>query len=234
MDRNSRYFYASGAISLSLFAIIVSLFIFMITSEEVKHFALTKDNYISVSVDMSLLKSRDLTAKNTTKEESSPKEVDIDDLFSDLWTQGVKEQKDTQKITSKRRLEEIKRKIKSSDVKSVESISKIVQNIDSKELSEDSSKKSTALEVNKYLAKIQALVYNYFYPPPNSQGNSVKAIIELSAIGKVIDFRILTYSSNKYLNDECDKIKDRLMNVVFPENPDKTSGTYTITLISEE
>ena len=97
-----------------------------------------------------------------------------------------------------------------------------------------SSKTSTASEVNEYLAKIQALVYEYFYPPQNSQGNSVKAVIELSAIGKVYDFRILRYSSNSELNSECDKIKERLSTVVFPKNPDNTSGTYIIILTSKE
>jgi len=68
---------------------------------------------------------------------------------------------------------------------------------------------SSANEVNEYFAKIQALVYEYFEPPQNSQGYSVRAVIELSALGKFIDFRILDYSANIALNEECDKIKDR-------------------------
>lgn len=234
MDKNSRYFYISGLISLSFFAIIVYLFIFMLTSKEVKNFALNKDNYITVSVDMSLLKTKASSKKQVKKQDDTTKEVDVDDLFSDLWTKGVKAPEKTKKEDNKRRLTEIQKKIKSSDKNNVDSISKIVQNLDSKELSQDTSNRSTALEVNKYLAKIQAIVYSHFYPPPNSEGNSVKAIIELSPTGKVIDFRILTYSSNSYLNDESDNMKSRLMNVVFPNNPDNVSGTYTITLISKE
>ena len=66
------------------------------------------------------------------------------------------------------------------------------------------------------------------------QGNSVTAVIELSSIGKVIDFRILTYSDNEALNRECDNIKDRLDNVLFPENPSGRSGLYKVKLISKE
>ena len=107
-------------------------------------------------------------------------------------------------------------------------------NINTKEMSDEASSESKAFEVNEYLAKIQALVYKYFYPPANSQGNTVKAVITLSAIGKVQDFRILNYSVNKSLNDECDKVKNRLLNVVFPKNPQHVSGTYTIILTAKE
>ncbi len=93
---------------------------------------------------------------------------------------------------------------------------------------------STANAVNEYLAKIQALVYENFVPPPNSQGHTVKAVIELSAIGKVMDFRILTYSANSSLNDECDKIRDRLIGVLFPANPQNKSGSYIVMLTSKE
>jgi len=129
---------------------------------------------------------------------------------------------------------QIQKKITKSDENRVESISKKVRNMNAPKVDIESVKTSTATEVNEYLAKIQALVYEHFYPPQNSQGNSVEAIIELSPIGKVYDFRILRYSSNSELNSECDNIKDRLMNIVFPENPDNTSGTYTITLTSKE
>ena len=129
---------------------------------------------------------------------------------------------------------QIQKKITKSDENKVESISKKVRNMNAPKVDIESVKTSTATEVNEYLAKIQALVYEHFYPPQNSQGNSVEAIIELSPIGKVYDFRILRYSANSELNSECDNIKDRLMNIVFPENPDNSSGTYTITLTSKE
>ena len=136
--------------------------------------------------------------------------------------------------TDKRVLDEIQRKIQKADANRAESISKKIQSMDAPKTEDESSKSSTATEVNEYLAKIQALVYEYFYPPKNSQGNSVTAVIELSAMGKVIDFRILAYSDNEALNRECDKIKARLGSILFPKNPDNSSGRYKITLISKE
>ena len=49
-----------------------------------------------------------------------------------------------------------------------------------------------------------------------------------------MDFRILTYSANPELNQECDKIKARLKGVVFPSNPDNRSFTRAINIISDK
>ncbi len=84
------------------------------------------------------------------------------------------------------------------------------------------------------MAKIQALVYDYFAPPPNSQGYSVKAVIRLGALGKVLDFRILNYSANEDLNKESDKMKEKLKGVVFPKNPQNKSNNYIIILKATE
>ena len=49
-----------------------------------------------------------------------------------------------------------------------------------------------------------------------------------------MDFRILNYSANSSLNDECDKVKNRLMGIVFPVNPEKKTGNYIIILTAKE
>ncbi|MCF6310100.1 MAG: TonB C-terminal domain-containing protein [Sulfurimonas sp.] len=212
----------------------------LVSSDKVKSFALKKDNYISVSLitpKISSNSAKKSVQKQIVKEKVKAvetKEIDIDNLFSDVWTKSIKKTEKTEKKVNKRRLLEIQKKINKSNENRVESISKKLQRMDAPKVKNESVKTSTASEVNEYLAKIQALVYEYFYPPQNSQGNSVEAIIELSPIGKVYDFRILRYSSSSELNSECDKIKDRLMGVIFPENPDNSSGTYTITLTSKE
>ena len=212
----------------------------LVISDKAKIFALEKDNYISVSVDMSIKKAKK-TIKNLpkaiTKESSTQikkEDVNIDNLFSDVWTKKIKSAKQVVKKTDNRRLQEISKKTKTAKDNKVQSVEDIFKNINTKETSDEASSESKAFEVNEYLAKIQALVYKYFYPPANSEGNTVKAVITLSAIGKVQDFRILNYSLNDALNAECDNIKTRLLNVVFPKNPDNKSGTYTITLTSQE
>ena len=41
-------------------------------------------------------------------------------------------------------------------------------------------------------------------------------------------------SANTYLNEECDKIKERLLGINFPVNPDNKSGNYIIKLTAKE
>ena len=212
----------------------------LVSIDRDKNFAIKKDNYISVSIVTPKVVSsgaKKSVQKKIKQENVTPpktKEINIDNLFSDVWTKSIKTTEKKVKKTSNRRLQEIQKKITKSDKNIVESISQKVKHTNAPKVNDKSSKTSTATEVNEYLAKIQALVYEHFYPPQNSQGNSVKAVIELSAIGKVYDFRILRYSSNTELNSESDKIKDRLTSVVFPKNPDNSSGTYIIILTSKE
>ena len=241
MDNKNSYFYISGFISLSLFIFFLVLFVLLVASpNNIQNFAMKKDNYISVSIDIPDIKQTS-SEKNikqpvieSTQTPKKSEDVNVDDLFSDVWTKSVKKSKQKPKKVDTRRFIELQKKIRKSKNKEVESLSKKVKSIENKKLDIENTSTSTALEVNEYLAKIQAIVYDNFYPPQNSHGNSVKAVIVLSSIGKVDDFRIFTYSSNTELNRECDKIKERLMSVVFPQHPDNVSGAYKITLTSKE
>jgi len=240
MDKSNKYFYISGFLSVTLFLSLLFIALYMLViSDKVKIFALEKDNYISVSIDMVVKKSKKIIKKspliiNEKDTSVSKKNVNIDNLFSDVWTKKIKNVDIKPKKIDTRRLQEISKQTKTAKQNKVSSVSDIFESIKTQEISDEESSESKAFEVNEYLAKIQALVYKYFHPPTNSEGNSVKSVITLSAIGKVQDFRILNYSANEALNRECDKIKSRLLNVVFPKNPDNKSGTYTITLISQE
>ncbi len=212
-----------------------SLVIFMmLSSTKIDIYALKKDNYISISLEVPKVQTSPKKSVVTPVAQESvveQKDVNIDDLFSDVWTKNIKKkkQKQKQKIDNKR-LIEIGKKSKKIDKESAKPALKKIN----AQKSDDTHKASTANEVNEYLAKIQALVYENFVPPQNSQGHTVKAVIELSSLGKVMDFRILSYSANSNLNDECDKIKKRLMGVLFPANPKNKSGNYIVELTSEE
>ncbi len=209
----------------------------MISSSSINEYALEKDNYISISMDIQPKNSK--SAKKSlqpTPIESSvseiPQDVDVNDLFSDVWTKKIQKKKIQPKDS--KRIKDIQKKIKTTHANSVESISEKLNELDSSKSNEENSPSSTANEVNEYLAKIQALVYRYFNVPPNSEGYSVIAYIELNAIGKVMDFRILTYSANDALNAEVDRIKDRLKSVVFPINPQNKSFSTKVILKSKE
>lgn len=249
MDNNKLLFYASGVFSLAFFFLFLSLFAYMMFGDsKQEHFALKKDNFISVSIDLATTSSKnsqdtvDKTVElpqNTSEvnEELSEdvQDVDVGDLFNQVWTKDItKEKVKEKKPEDKKRFQEIQKRLKKSEKKEQVSVTKKLQELAQE--SESSSKSSTSSGdvVNEFRAKLQALVYQHFHPPQNSQGHSVRAVIKLSASGKVLDFRILNYSANQALNNECDNIKIRLMKVQFPSHPDNVSGNYIIILKAEE
>lgn len=235
---NNLYFYTSGLISLALFFLFTAVvFLMMLSSPKADIFALKKDNYISISLEMPkkiTSPKKSVVAPVVKESVKESKEVSVDDLFNDVWTKEIQKTKKKIKKTNNKRLLEIGKKSKIVDKKDVKKVIEQKNINNAIEKSDDSKKDSTATVVNEYLAKIQGLVYENFIPPPNSQGNSVKAVIELSPIGKVIDFRILNYSASSSLNDESDKVKSRLMGLLFPVNPKNIAGSYIIILKSKE
>jgi len=239
---NSKYFYLSGFISLTLFFSFALLFAYILFNDvKIKSYGLKKENYISVSITLPKPKQPKKIKKHSKKIKSVPvaavssepsKDIDINDLFSDVWTQKISTKKKKRKINSKR-ISQLQKRIKKTKENKVEKISQKLEDIENIK-SPENRESSSANEVNEYLAKIQALVYKYFHVPPNSAGNSVKTVIELDPLGKVIDFRVLTYSANEALNSEADKIKERLKNVIFPKNPSNQSSKTVVILISKE
>ena len=162
------------------------------------------------------------------------KNIDIDDLFSDVWTKKIVQAKKKVLPDNTKRILDIQKKIKTTQDNNVKSISEKVNNIDNVKTNQEDEATSTAQEVNEYLAKIQAIVYQYFRVPHNSEGHSVKTRIDLNSLGKVLDFRVLTYSANEALNAEVDQIKNRLKHVIFPKNPQNKSSRTVVILISKE
>jgi len=229
MDRSNSYFFISGFISLSLFSLIVLLFFQMVLSKpKPKIYALKKDTFISVSFEIPKKKEIVKSTKQVKVDTPTPvvekQEVDVTNLFSDVWTKKIKPKKKKEpKKEINKRLQKVLNNTKKVAVKKTVTKAKKVEKV-----------VSTGNEVNEYRAKIQAIVYDSFNPPQNSQGYSVIAVIYLSAMGKVDDFRVLRYSENELLNKECDRLRDKLMHKLFPKNPDNKSGNYKIILTSKE
>ena len=210
----------------------------MFSASKITTYALNKDNFISVSLEVVKMPTKKVTKEVIAVKEKPQvlqevKEVDIGDLFSDVWTKDIKVKKKEIKKVDTKRLELIQKKLKTSEKNVVKPVEENINNSEATITDTQSQKSSSADEVNEYLAKIQAIVYKYFKPPANSEGHTVKAIIELSAIGKVQDFRILTYSSNQALNQECDKIKSRLIGALFPKNPEGISSKTIVNITSD-
>ena len=222
----------------------------MYLSSKQEVFAMKKDNYVSVSLDLvntktdtkkqkkdhtlSLPPQEDL--KQDMKEtQNDAKDIDVGDLFNNVWTKDISKQKEEKKKPiDNKRFQEIQKKLEKSKKRDAESTSEKIQHLTEGELAKTQKKQSTGNVVNEFHAKIQAIVYQYFSPPLNSHGNSVRAVLELDAYGNMLDFRILNYSNNQFLNDEANRIKARLRGVAFPAHPKNKSGRYTIILKAEE
>ncbi len=198
-------------------------------------YGLTKQKFIAVSVVMpkNIAKLTSSVSLPQSTSKSVSQDIDVNDLFSNVWTQKIKPQNKPKKVNSKR-IQDIAKKVKTAQKNQVNSIAQKIENLDVQESQKNESQASSADEVNEYLAKIQAIVYQHFNVPPNSAGNSVKTVIELDPLGHMKDFRILTYSANEALNAEADRIKERLQNVIFPKNPQNRSSRTIVVLISKE
>ena len=200
-------------------------------------FAMKKDKFISVSIDIAPSKSvkRKSSSQSKSVTQAAPtvsEDVDVNDLFSDVWTKKIVKPKP--KAQHNRRLDTLTKKIQTTQQNDVIPVSEKLSEIQENQKDAQAKSPSTATEVNEYLAKIQAIVYEHFHVPANTQGSSVKAVIELNALGKMLDFRILNYSSNDALNKEADRIKERLRGVIFPLNPNHTTSRTIVILKSKE
>jgi protein TonB len=204
-----------------------------------KTYGLKKDNYISISIDLAPVHktSKKSVIQSTpiqTSKNKITKNIDVNNLFSDVWTQKINNKKKVVKPKNSKRIREIQKLIKPTQDNNIKSVSDTINKIDAENQNSQKKTSSSADEVNEYLAKIQSIVYQHFNVPPNSEGNSVRTVITLDPFGKLLDFRVLNYSSNEALNQEADKIKDRLVNVVFPINPENKTTRTIVVLISKE
>ncbi len=238
-NNNSSYFYISGLMSTIILLLVFALFSYVLfSSQQLKSYALQKDNAITVSIVMQPQKNvQSKKVNNETSTEVTKKPQDVSSLFSSVWTKPVDKISDKQtKNIDQNELLRLTKKIKKSSKNDVESLQKKVENTqfskaDVQVTSDDSS---SGQEVNEFLAKIQGEIYNNFFPPPNTQGQSAKVLIRLDADGTVLDFRVLSYSGDEIFNGEVDRLKNRINMLRFPVNPDNRSGSYTIILKAKE
>ena len=204
-------------------------------------YGLTKKKYISISLKSIPVQSRHSQQKSVQQPKTEKKlqkkrdsvdtvseDVDVDSLFNNVWTKKVDTHTKAKRRVDAKRIAEIEKSITAPELTTEES----KRGVHSQK-SKSAKAASSAEEVNEYSAKIHAIVYDHFYPPPNSEGEQVKAVIELSPLGKVLDFRILNYSASEALNEEADRIKERIKNTVFPKNPDNERARIVIILKPE-
>jgi len=212
----------------------------MFYQQSIPSYGMTKKSYVKVSlsridipakVKKSPLKKKKVVQKKVQKVQKrsvvDPSDIDIDDLFGSVKTSKVVTKK--KKRIDRKRLAQIAKSIQIPQQNSISS-SSIKKDTTTKEAKSASS----AQQVNQYLAKIHAIVYDHFFPPQNTQGYKAKVLLIVSALGKMIDFKVLEYSGNEALDSEVKEIKSRLKTVLFPTSPTGTTQRITIILKPED
>jgi periplasmic protein TonB len=248
MDIENRYFYTSGLLATFIFVSVFFLFVsILFYSTTTKSYAMKESRKITVSI---VLKNHPIKIKaikhkaekkgGSTKLQHEIAQPNIQKLFSNVWTRSpdAKQDKTPQK-EDKRVIQEISKKLVFNNQQGKAIVrSKNLENNETAKAAKVAVKpkeaSSTSSEVNQYLAKIQAIVYDNFYPPANTQGQTARVLLRLSEAGSVLSFRILIYSNNQMFNNEIDRLKNRIMSIEFPSNPQGKAGDYIVTLTAKE
>ncbi len=259
MVNNSKYFYLSGLLSLSLFTLFLVLFVTIVLQQEkLKQYALKKDNYISVSINMEALnkktykkeKKKEIKKKPQRKQEikqekPKPKEKPVEpkkpqpqpkkvvpkvsDLFSSVKTEKIVPKEKKKPEIDKKLLSKLSKQTEKKEIIEENAATSMIKKI---EITSESA--STSPDVNEYLAKIQAIIYEQFYPPMNSAGESAVIAIRLDRFGKLVSYKVLRYSGNDLFNNEVDRLERRLKRLTFVKHPEGKTESIKIILTSQE
>jgi periplasmic protein TonB len=242
-----RYFFLSGLISLTFFIGLLLLVGYsLIFSPNVVQFAMLKSDVINVSIAISKTKVTKQTnpelaitpreLKPIEKQEKVSKPVPVPDI-SDLFA-NVKPQKIVKKTTEERKENEQLNKLE-KELLAPKDNPKFTDKVNKIEFAKPSVKMiaqggSTGPIVNEYHAKIQGLVYTYFRPPAGTAGDVARVRMTISATGKLISYKVITYSGNGLFNSEVDWLKDRLSSIHFPVHPEGKDAILEFILTAKE
>ena len=245
-----RYFFLSGLISLSLFALLVLLVGYsLLISSKIEQFAMTQSDTVSISVVLSDAASEAQTNSAEVLPAAEPEPIpepveevrpakpepapEISDLFSQVKPQ-IEPKKKTDDAKRVQELSNLEKEIMQRDER--ERFSDKVKNI---ELLKPGMKMvvqggSTGPVVNEYHAKIQGLIYMQFHPPAGSQGQAARVRIKISPEGRLISYKIIAYSGSKVLNSEVDWLGERLASLKFPSHPENKEASLECILTAKE
>lgn len=237
-----RYFFLSGLISITLFVVLLFLAGYSLAvSPAIEQFAMTQSEYVSVSImepSNEVQKSPEpqavLEKSEPVQEEERSVEPEPVPEISDLFAQVKPD------ITPKKKPEENKQlNALEKEVLERKESPRFSDKVSKVELAKPSVKMipqggSSGPLVNEYHAKIQALVYTYFRPPSGTAGEAARIRMKISAAGKLISYKVMSYSGNGSFNGEVDWLKDRLNSTRFPEHPDGKDAVLECILMAKE
>jgi len=235
---------ATGALLL-LFLLLVT--IMLRSTHKVHSFAFNKQQQITVSIvsipaprrTQSEMPKVQQKTQSDSKAAVEPEPVeDIASLFSSVNTHKIQHSKKTDKIREdeKRRMALLQRRIKKiekSDTTNSKSVIEPLQLISPVNV-KGANAASGGEIVDKYYARIQALIYQHFFPPLNSEGAVAIVRIELTAEGRLSGYTILKRSGEHFFDREAEALQSRLENVDFSPSPSGKRSVLDVRLISKE
>lgn len=242
-----RYFLQSGMITFFLIGLMCLFFVSdVLHSSKPDAFAMKKSDVISVSLEDTLARVPEVMspsvpvvqkpleeAEKTSAVPSPVKEMvpAIDDLFATVKSVKSKPKPidNSKQVSELNALEEkvltTKRDTKFFDkVKTLELAKSGVKMVSS----------STGPAVNEYNAKIQGIIYANFHPASGTEGFAARVRISLSPEGKLLAYRVISYSGNAVFNAEVDWLKERLRQVGLPQHPQGEEAVFEIILTAKE
>jgi len=246
-----RDFYLGGVYSVVLFLLIAMLFFQLLRGLDKMHsYALIQSSAVSVSlVDLPKTASKPAPKPEPVPQpkpepEAAPEEPqaepvqDISSLFSEVKTQKVvhKKRPDTQQQIDAKRLAALQKRIKTTEKRQTSATAERVKNLTLVRPSVPAGGQAASggAIVNKYYAKIQATIYDNFFPPANSEGSVSLVRLRISAEGRIMSFRVLRRSNVSAFDDEVDALEQRLRRVTFERNPNGKEAVLDVSLVSKE
>ncbi|MGZ8546375.1 MAG: TonB C-terminal domain-containing protein [Sulfuricurvum sp.] len=259
LDTN-RFFILSGLLSFSFFALILAVIGWQVlVAQKPESFALIQSDAITISLLPSLSNqpesiseplvplsdfqpSVEKTPQKTSQKtpEKMPQknvvkseQVAVSDLFSTIKTNNPpkKSKEDKKQLSLLNALEE--------KVLTSKRDSKLFEKAKSLDLAKAGVKVvaaagSSGPVVNEYNGKIQGIVYSHFHPSSGTEGFSARVRITLSPDGKLLSYRVISYSGSSVFNAEVDWLKERLAHVSLPSHPNGDEAVFEIILTAKE
>ena len=241
-----RFFLQSGLITLFIIVSILSLvFTALLKTATPDAFALTKSDVISISLeDKPSSAAKEVPRESSAVEEPKTVETtppledetqeaipEINDLFS-----TVKVPKNKEKLSDKSK-QLVELNALEEKVLATHRDSKLFDKAKTLDLAKSGVKmvaSSSGPAVNEYNAKIQAIVYANFHPASGTEGFAARVRITLSPDGRLVAYRVISYSGNTVFNAEVDWLKERLRQVGLPSHPQGEEAVFEIILTAKE
>lgn len=218
----------------------------IIHSAKPEAFAMTKSDIISISLEDTPAAVSKMTSPSVPAVQSPVKEMEkeateltpikeivpaIDDLFATVKTtkSNSKPMDNAKQLSELNALEE--------KVLSTKRNTKLFDKVKTFELAKSGVKmvsSSTGPAVNEYNAKIQGIIYANFHPANGTEGFAARVRITLSPDGKLLAYRVISYSGNAVFNAEVDWLKERLRQVGLPQHPQGEEAVFEIILTAKE